>query len=61
MTLVHDENMNDKLDTNLFGIAREGYGVSNNLRRRHRAPTLAEATFSVSGPTETIQIRVIYW
>ena len=26
----HDENENDKLDTNLLGIPKEGYGMSNN-------------------------------
>lgn len=26
----HDENNNDKLDTNFMGIPKEGYGFSNN-------------------------------
>jgi uncharacterized protein (DUF2141 family) len=61
VTVLHDENMNEKLDRNLFGIPREGYGASNNPKKRARAPTFAEAQFSVSRPAETIQIRVIYW
>jgi uncharacterized protein (DUF2141 family) len=26
----HDENSNDELDTNTFGIPKENYGISNN-------------------------------
>jgi uncharacterized protein (DUF2141 family) len=61
VTVLHDENLNEKLDTNIFGIPREGYGASNNPKKRYRAPTFAEAQFSVSLPTQTIQINVIYW
>jgi uncharacterized protein (DUF2141 family) len=61
VTVLHDENLNDKLDTNLVGIPREGYGASNNPKKRLRAPTFAEARFSVSRPRETIRIRVMYW
>ena len=61
VTVLHDENLNDKLDTNLVGIPREGYGASNNPKKRLRAPTFAEAQFSVSRPRETIQIQVVYW
>jgi uncharacterized protein (DUF2141 family) len=61
VTVLHDENLNDKLDTNLVGIPKEGYGASNNPKKRLRAPTFEEAQFAVSRPRETVQIRVIYW
>jgi uncharacterized protein (DUF2141 family) len=32
IALLHDENKNDKMDSNRFGFPREGYGVSNNPR-----------------------------
>lgn len=35
--VMHDENDNGKLDTNLLGIPREGYGFSNNPRLMRRA------------------------
>jgi uncharacterized protein (DUF2141 family) len=60
VTVLHDENVNEKLDKNLFGIPREGYGASNP-KKRARAPTFAEARFTVNSPRETIQIRMIYW
>ncbi|MFS1526005.1 DUF2141 domain-containing protein [Microbulbifer sp. 2304DJ12-6] len=28
--IIHDDNDNNKLDTNLVGIPKEGYGFSNN-------------------------------
>jgi uncharacterized protein (DUF2141 family) len=61
VTVLHDENMNEKLDTNILGIPREGYGASNNPKKRYRAPTFAEAQFVVSQATQTIHINVIYW
>jgi uncharacterized protein (DUF2141 family) len=61
VTVLHDENLNDKLDKNLVGIPREGYGASNNPKKRLREPTFAEAQFSVSRPSETIEVRLIYW
>lgn len=30
ISLLHDENENSKMDTNLFGYPQEGYGTSNN-------------------------------
>ena len=31
--VMHDENENNKLDTNFMGMPIEGYGFSNNPRR----------------------------
>lgn len=44
--VMHDENGNGKLDTNLLGIPREGYGASNNPRVM-RAPRFDEASFEI--------------
>lgn len=30
VSVLHDENVNGKLDKNLIGVPKEGYGVSNN-------------------------------
>ena len=45
LTVIHDENMNGKLDTNRLGIPTEGYGFSNDakacsVRRRSLPPAL---------------------
>jgi len=32
LVVIHDENMNGKLDTNWVGIPKEGYGFSNDVK-----------------------------
>lgn len=56
--LMHDENDNGKLDTNLVGMPTEGYGFSNNPRVM-RAATFDEALFEVpaDGAAITIAMR----
>lgn len=55
--LLHDENSNGKLDTNLVGIPTEGYGFSNNGGRFGPA-SYADAKFVVVGNTEiSINLR----
>ena len=44
----HDENGNGALDTNAFGIPREGWGASNDPRPRLRAPRFEEADFEIA-------------
>jgi len=46
----HDRNGNGDVDTNLLGIPKEAWAVSNDVRPRLRAPTFAEARREVSGP-----------
>ena len=60
VSVLHDENMNGKLDKGLFGIPQEGYGASNNPGKKMRAPQFDEAKFSLSGQEQTIQIKLIY-
>ena len=59
--VLHDENRNGRIDTGLFGIPTEGYGVSNNPRPRRRAARFGEATFTVPpGGGTTVHISVQY-
>jgi uncharacterized protein (DUF2141 family) len=48
VSVMHDENGNGKLDTNLFGVPTEGYGVSNNHTHALSAPTWDESKFEVT-------------
>jgi uncharacterized protein (DUF2141 family) len=61
VTVLHDENVNRKMDKNFIGIPKEGYGTSNNPRKASHNPRWDEAKFPVTRPQETIQIRLIYW
>ena len=60
IAMYHDENDDGKLDKGLFGIPKEGYGVSNNVTHATRAPRFAEARFPFDGVSRTISIRVHY-
>ena len=44
--VMHDENGNGKLDSNLLGMPKEGYGASNNPKVM-RAPRFDESSFDV--------------
>ena len=59
VSVFHDENMNEKLDKNLVGIPKEGYGASNNPGRKMRAPTFEEAHFSHQ-TDQSLEIKLIY-
>jgi len=61
VSVLHDENMNRKIDKNFFGVPKEGYGTSNNPRKAKHTPRWDEGRFPVEKPAEAIQIRLIYW
>ena len=48
ISLIHDENDNGKMDTNLLGIPKENYGVSNNAKNTFSAPKWEDAKFTVT-------------
>jgi uncharacterized protein (DUF2141 family) len=48
IAFIHDENMDDALDTNFLGIPTEGIGVSNNPLLIG-APSFSQAEFKVAG------------
>lgn len=49
MAVIHDENMNGKLDTNSVGIPTEGYGFSNDARGVVGGPSFSAASFRYNG------------
>ena len=49
LSVIHDENDNDKLDTNFLGIPQEGVGFSNNPRLFFGAPSFDKCKFSLKG------------
>lgn len=60
VAILHDENDNGRLDTNFFGIPKEGYGVSNNPKPRFRAPKFKEATFALPAEGKTALVSLQY-
>jgi len=45
ITVTHDKNNNGKLDTNMVGIPKEGFGFSNNPKITVRAPSFDKCKF----------------
>jgi uncharacterized protein (DUF2141 family) len=45
---IHDENDNEKLDTNWIGIPKEGFGYSNNPNLNFGPPTFEKTIFELN-------------
>lgn len=45
LSLIHDENENDKLDTNFIGIPKEAFGFSNDPKVYFGAPSFEKTSF----------------
>jgi len=60
LAVIHDENMNGKLDTNALGIPTEGYGFSNDVKGLFGAPAFSAASFAYDGRTLDLTIRLQY-
>jgi uncharacterized protein (DUF2141 family) len=58
--VIHDENMNGKLDTNALGIPTEGCGFSNDARAWFGAPSFSAASFAYDGRSIELTIDVHY-
>jgi len=60
ITVIHDENMDGKLDTNWLGIPKEGYGFSNDVRPLLGAPPFSAASFQYDGGILDLTISLHY-
>ncbi|MEZ4458399.1 MAG: DUF2141 domain-containing protein [bacterium] len=60
VSVVHDENNNDKIDTNFVGIPSEGYGASNNNLPALSPPNFGDSSFDYSSGTKTISVQLKY-
>jgi len=60
MAVVHDENMNGKLETNAFGAPTEGYGFSNDAHGIVGAPSFSAASFKYDGQNLDLIISLHY-
>ena len=60
LAVIHDENMNGELDTNLLGVPKEGYGFSNDARAWLGAPSFEAASFPHDGRSLELTISLHY-
>jgi uncharacterized protein (DUF2141 family) len=50
--------MNGRLDKNVFGIPKEGYGASNNPKKSMGPPKFADAKFQLDRPENVLEIKL---
>ena len=60
IAVCHDENDNGVCDKNIFGIPKEGVGVSNDALRRFGPPRFEDASFAIAGEGVTQTIHLHY-
>lgn len=60
-SVLHDENGDNDLDTNLIGIPTEGYGVTNNPKPKFRAATFKESVFTLPADGAELTISMQYF
>lgn len=60
MAVIHDENMNGKLDANWLGIPTEGYGFSNDAKGLVGAPSFSAASFPYDGQNLDLTMDLHY-
>lgn len=60
LAVVHDENMNGKLDVNWLGIPVEGYGFSNDASALLGAPSFSAASFPYNGQNLEMTLGLHY-
>ena len=57
VSMFHDENDNNKMDTNMFGIPKEDYGTSNDAKGFMGTPKYEDAKFELT-ENKTIKINI---
>jgi uncharacterized protein (DUF2141 family) len=61
IALFHDENANSSLDTNLFGMPKEGWGTSRDAAAHFGPPAYAAARLTLSaGERKRIVVHIKY-
>ena len=58
VSMFHDENDNNKMDTALFGIPKEDYGTSNNAKGFMGPPKWVDAKFQINNKSITQHITL---
>ena len=56
LRFFNDNNENGKLDTNLFGIPKEEFGNSNNIKPKFGSPNFRDMIFKIEGDSSLIMI-----
>lgn len=58
VSVVHDQNANNEVDSSFLGTSKEPWGVTNNVRPARRSPRFSEAAIWVSA-TQVADYEVV--
>jgi uncharacterized protein (DUF2141 family) len=61
LALIHDENDNQRMDTGLFGIPKEGFCFSRGAMGTFGPPSFQAASFVHKAPNSIQNLQVKYW
>jgi uncharacterized protein (DUF2141 family) len=59
--VFHDENDNEQIDRNFFGLPTEGMGFSNNAGFHFGPPSFKDAAVSLGSGNRQIDVRLHYF
>lgn len=54
ISVMHDANENGEIDSNAFGIPKEGFGFSNDAMGMFGPPSFDKAKFSFTGKSQVV-------
>jgi len=57
ISILHDANKNEKMDSNLLGMPKEGYGFSNNAMGTMGPPSFEKAKFTLTADPVIIKMK----
>jgi uncharacterized protein (DUF2141 family) len=61
LSVLHDENENGRLDTNMVGMPKEGYAVSNDAKAgMFGPPEYDDAVFMLDSDEISMNVRLVY-
>jgi uncharacterized protein (DUF2141 family) len=60
LNAYHDENDNNRMDRNLFGMPSEGYAFSRDAKGRSGPPQFEDAAFDVSDDGNDLSVTLNY-
>jgi len=58
LKVFHDENENQKLDTNFVGMPKEKFGFSNDAMGRFGPPSFEQARFRLEESATTLRVEM---
>ena len=61
LSIIHDENENGELDTNAFGIPKEGFAFGNNAQGSFGPPPFEKAKITMADQNIKQEIKLKYF